>query len=468
MMTSINPKNTNISNVYQSDANNVQNNINNIFQRNNYGIEQNMNKIPQSNMYNNLSNRQNQELGGENIMNNMNINNYNLNIKNNTNLPNKNMNFNAQNNSINLKMGLQNKKNYSTPILNEIPNIPNQEREKDDYNKSMDLYERNIPNKNMMNLGQNQIQGNNEFYKAEIERLKQEINDLRNKNEYLNSQLKEEQIKNEQLFSIQKAKDDNENSILSQICHCLHISSFDEILPKLNEVIDYLNNNVNTNVQKNKNNEGNNKIRDELISKLQNLYLSLTGSNEKKEEITIKILWRWIKHLINTVKQLALEKEQNIENYQMMQEFDEYKEYCEYCEELISRLNLQNLDELKSFMDNLLKQINNENQPEMRRMPNKQNMAEQQYQGQEQNYQPEEENEEVEIEGEEGIDEEGADNEGDGEGDNENMEQNQQQYENENENEYEENNEMMEEKMQMNEQNYQNDDNYNFNKYEGN
>lgn len=466
MMTSINPKNTNIANIYQSESNNVQSNINNIFQRNNYCLDKNMNPIPQNNIFNNISSRQNQELGGENVMQNINMNNYNLNMKNSPNLPNNNLNlnYNNQNNSINLNIGLQNKKNYSTPILNEIPNISNQERQKVDYNKSMDLYERNIPNKNMINLGQNQttMQGNNEYYKDEIERLKKEIDNLRNNNEYLTNQLKEEQRKNEQLFNIQKAKDENENSILTEITHCLQISSYDEILPKLNEVINYLNDNVDHNSKKNKKIEGNNKIRDELISKLQNLYLSLTGSSEKKEEVTIIILWRWIKHLINTVKQLALEKEQNIETYQKLQEIDEYKEYCE---ELISEFNLQNLDELKLFMDNLLKQVNNENQPEMRNAPNMANNAGQQYQGQDQNYPPEEDNEEVEVEGEEANDEEG-DNEGDGDGevDNENMEQNQQQYENENE--YEENNEMMEEQM-MNDQNMPND-NYDFNKYQGN
>ena len=75
MMTSINPKNANVNNMYQPDANNAQGNINNIFQRNNYGLEKNMNQLPPNNMFNNISNRQNQDLGGENIMNNMNINN---------------------------------------------------------------------------------------------------------------------------------------------------------------------------------------------------------------------------------------------------------------------------------------------------------------------------------------------------------------------------------------------------------
>jgi len=213
-----------------------------------------------------------------------------------------------------------------------------------------------------------------------------------------------------------------------------------------------LNNNVNTNSTKNKNQDGNNKIRDELISKLQNLYLSLTGSDEKKEEVTIKILWRWIKHLINTVKQLALEKEKNIEINQNNQDIDECKEFCE---DLISELNLQNLDELKMLIGNLLNQNNNipNNPPRMRNVEMAQNIARPQFQpkGQAQIYQQEEENEEMEGEGEgegeEGIDE-GDENEVENE--NDNMDPNQQQYENE-----------YEEQIQMNEQNNQNEENYN-------
>ena len=441
MMTSINPKNVNLNNMRQNEADSAPNQINNLFQRNNYGIEKGglLNKEA---VNNNL-----------NYNRNLNINQGNLfkNINSNSEMIGNNLNYNNQNNSINLNLGLQNKKNYSTPILNEAPNTNISNQEKQDYNKPMDLYERNIQsNKNFLNVNQPmpQNQENNELYLSEIDRLKKEINDLKKNNEFLQVQLNDEQRKNEQLFSIQKAKDENENSILAEIAHCLQVASFDEILPKLNEIINYLNNNVNSNVGKNKNEDQNNKIKDELISKLQNLYLSLTGSDEKKEEVTIKILWRWIKHLINTVKQLALEKEKNIEIYQNIQEIDEYKEFCE---DLISELNLQNLDELKAFLGNLLNQNNNNNyQPAQRQI----NMDRQQYQVpvQAQNYPQEEENEEVE--GEEGI-EEGDENEGENE--NENMDPNQQQYvnENENENEYEENNEMMEQ------QNNENDENYN-------
>ena len=93
----------------------------------------------------------------------------------------------------------------------------------------MDIYGRN--NKNILNVNQMQNQQNNELYLREIDRLTKEIDDLIKTNEILGSQLKEEQRKNEQLFSIQKDKNENENSILAEISHCLQVSSFEEILP---------------------------------------------------------------------------------------------------------------------------------------------------------------------------------------------------------------------------------------------
>ena len=421
MMTSINPKNVNINNIQSNERNIIPSTGNSLFQRNNFGIEKegindeignNIKFKTNSNInynlnYNNdnqlklnsLRNAKSPEIKNDNMIKNINNDymqaNTNINISNNLN----NLNYNNQNNSINLNLGLQAKKNYSTPILNEAGQVTNQEI---NYNKPFNLLDRNQDNKNTFNLAQpqnltqNKNAGNDNYYLAEMEKLKKEINNLKKNNEYLNNQLKEEQRKNEQLFSIQKAKDENENSILSEISVCLQVSSFDEILPKLNEIINYLNNNVNNNTVNNNKQDKDNKIRDELISKLQNLYLSLTGSNEKKEEITIKILWRWIKHLINTVKQLALEKEKNIEFYQNNQEIEDYKDYCE---ELISEFNLQSLDELKMFIDNLLKQSNinimkgNENQQELRNIPmgRQGQMIQQQFPPQ--NYQQEEDNE---------------------------------------------------------------------------
>ena len=503
MIRSISPKNANHINYHSNEGDIIPSTGNNLFQRNDYnkgkeGINEeigngikfksninfNTNDIkynsPQLNSYKNISNL---EIYSENKYKNMNDDYRKINTNNNisSNLNNLNFNHNNQKNSINLNLGIQAKKNYSTPILNETSPRMKQD---ENYNKSLDMFERMQFNKNM----QNKNFGNDEYYLSQIEELKKEINNLKNNNEYLNIQLKEEQKKNEQLLSIQKAKDEEENSILSEICHSLQVSSFDEILPKLNEIINYLNNNVKIN--KNNNKDNNNKIRDELISKMQNLYLSLTGSNEKKEEITIQILWRWIKHLINTVKQLALEKEKNLEMFQNMQEIDEYKEYCE---ELISDFNLQSLDELKMFINNLLKQNNiikenenQDNQQEIRNIPmvNQSKNIEQQQQYQMQNYQKEEENddggeeqiveeeEEGELEGEgegEGI----GEGEGEGEEEGEQIENidpndpNQQQYENENE--YDENNEndIIQQQMELNNQNNPNEGNYNY-KYDEN
>ena len=493
MMTSINPKNANLNNMHQKEGDIIPNTVNSLFQRNNYGLEKegyndgvmgnnikyttnsninfNLNdknyKPPQMNSYKGLNNKQ---INSDDSL--KNTNDFNKVYDNNNNI--QNLNYNNQNNSINLNLDLKAKKNYSTPILNEAATGVNQ----DMYQyKSTDIYERNQPNKNLQNINQQQISnqnknmGNTEYYLAEIDKLKKEINNLKSNNDYLNNQLKEEQRKNEQLASIKKDRDENETSILSEIAHCLQVSSFDEILPKLNEIINYLNNNVSNITNKNINQDNNNKIKDELISKMQNLYLSLTGSNEKKEEVTIKILWRWIKHLINTVKQLALEKEKNLELYQNMQEIDDCKEYCE---ELISEFNLQSLDELKMFIENLLKQNNininqgNENQQqELRNIPMRQMpMGQQQFQMQN-NYQDDENDEgeaEGEAEGEVEGEAEGEEEADENENENENMEPNQQQYENENE--YEENNEMMQQQMELNKQ-IPNEGNYNF-KYDGN
>ena len=72
--------------------------------------------------------------------------------------------------------------------------------EKPNYNKSMDLYQGNMKQPMPTNLE------NNDMYLSEIDRLKKEINDLKKNNEYLSTQLKEEQRKNCFLSKKQKKK----------------------------------------------------------------------------------------------------------------------------------------------------------------------------------------------------------------------------------------------------------------------
>ena len=74
-------------------------------------------------------------------------------------------------------------------------------------------------------------------YELEIIKLKQEIESLVKNNEILSNQLKEEEKRNEELNIIKNEKEENDNSILSDISHCLQVNSFEEILPKLNEKI---------------------------------------------------------------------------------------------------------------------------------------------------------------------------------------------------------------------------------------
>jgi hypothetical protein len=205
MMTSINPKNSNLGNIHSNEGEIITKPTNNLFQRNNYkegyndGIMENNIKFkansninfnmndknynqPQLNSFKGLNNKQK---NSEDIFKNgddyskMNANN---NIQ--------NLNYNNQNNSINLNLGLQAKKNYSTPILNEASPEMNQDM---NYNKSFDIQERNQPIKNIVNLNppqnlnKNRNEGNDEYYLAEIEKLKKEINILKSNNDYLNN-----------------------------------------------------------------------------------------------------------------------------------------------------------------------------------------------------------------------------------------------------------------------------------------
>ena len=305
MMTSINPKNVNANNIQSNEVNIVPPTANSLFQRNNFGNEKqgindgignNIKFKINSNNYNvnygndnqtqlkklqNMQNFKNSETNNENLMKKMNfdyINNNNI-SNNPNNLNNLNLNYNNQNNSINLNLGLPTKKNYATPILKETGPQINQDL---NNNISPITKDKKQEDKKALNMVQPKKEENNDYYLAEMEKLRKEINNLKKNNEYIKNQLQEEQRKNEQLISKQKAKDENENSILSEISVCLQVSSYDEILPKLNEIINYLNNNVNSN-KNNNNNKLNkdNKIRDELITKIKRMYLSLTGRKEK-------------------------------------------------------------------------------------------------------------------------------------------------------------------------------------------
>ena len=194
-------------------------------------------------------------------------------------------------------------------------------------------------------------------YQKEIENLKQQIETLQSNTDVLKSKLQSEKIRYTQLIQMNEEKNNDNEMILNKIAEILQVNSIQQIFPRINEILFKLNSKEgNFNNQINDKNE--NKIRDELIQKLKGLYITLTNS-PPNENIEIKNLWRWIKSLIHTVKQLALEKEM-MNNQNMRINNDEYKNFCIT---LIQENYLQNLDELKAFINELLlrKNIMNEN-----------------------------------------------------------------------------------------------------------
>ena len=193
----------------------------------------------------------------------------------------------------------------------------------------------------ILDLNKNEYDEPKIQYEDEINRLKQEIANLENDNDFLSNQLIEEEKKNEELLVIKNEKEENDNSILSEISHCLQVNSFDEILPKLTEMINYLTK---------YNNDKASKIKEDTISKLKSLYIITNDSKEKKENISIQDLWRWIKQLIEEVNELSIEKEKCEEIYNRNNN-DIYKIFCE---KLIREFGLNSFDELKFFINDLM------------------------------------------------------------------------------------------------------------------
>ena len=218
-----------------------------------------------------------------------------------------------------------------------------------DSNENINNINGKINNKSYANINSKE----DEMLNYEIEKLKQEIVSMQANNNLLLNKLKEEKSRNSSLIAFNKNEnfpsDEELQNILTDMANYLQVNSFDDIVPKLKEMIQYLN--VNIYEKNDKNN-----IRNEFISKLKELYMSLNGKKDKNETISIKVLWRWIKHLINTYKSLLIEKEKKDEIFKNMEKKENY--YKECCEELMNKYNMKNLEELNKFIEELIKKNN--------------------------------------------------------------------------------------------------------------
>jgi len=276
------------------------------------------------------------------------------------NLLNEDGNYNKYNSFSNM---LKVKKMISSPVLDS--NIKKNIKEKHynqisknfiDMNKDSDSYENmnndikgKINNKNYTNI----VNKEDEMLNYEIEKLKKEIVAMQANNNILLNKLNEEKNKNSSLIAFNKNEnfpsDEELQNILTDMASYLQVNSFEDIVPKLKEMIQYLN--VNLYEKNDKNN-----IRNEFISKLKELYLTLNDKKDKNDTITIKVLWRWIKHLINSYKSLLIEKEKKDEILKNMEKKESY--YKECCEELMNKYNMKNLEQLNKFIEELIKKNN--------------------------------------------------------------------------------------------------------------
>lgn len=255
-------------------------------------------------------------------------------------------NYNKYNSFSNM---LKVKKMISSPVLDSNVKKNIKEKHFNPDSTNINIIDMNNDSKSYVNINSKE----DEMLNYEIEQLKKEIVAMQANNNILLNKLKEEKNRNSSLIAYNKNEnfpsDEELQNILTDMANYLQVTSFDDIVPKLKEMIQYLNENI---YEKNDKNN----LRNEFISKLKELYLSLNGKKDKNETISIKVLWRWIKHLINTYKSLLIEKEKKDEILKNMEKKENY--YKECCEELMNKYNMKNLEQLNKFIEELIKKNN--------------------------------------------------------------------------------------------------------------
>ena len=175
-------------------------------------------------------------------------------------------------------------------------------------------------------------------YQKEISKLKYKMQSLENESEKIKQHLDEQIRKKETIILKQQEQEENEQKIINEIISILEISSPNEIIPRVQLMLDQIN-------------KPESNLSYELINKIKDLYIRLSETTEKKEEIDVQIIWRWVKHLITTLNSLNQEQQKNIQILNELKRNDKYKNYFE---QIIKEYNLKNVDELKSFISELL------------------------------------------------------------------------------------------------------------------
>ena len=199
------------------------------------------------------------------------------------------------------------------------------------------LYNTNEVNKN----DEDNIDNEDIILNYKINKIQQEIDNIKEKNELLLNNLIKEKDRN---ISLKSCETDIEQ-ILLEISKYLEVNNYDEIPNKLLEMINYLaDNNIKEINSKN-----------EFIINLRELYKKY-NIEEKNEKISIKILWTWIKYLINNNKKIKNEIDENTILLQNIEKKNIF--YKNNCEEIMNIYELKNISQLDEFIKRLINKSN--------------------------------------------------------------------------------------------------------------
>ena len=190
-----------------------------------------------------------------------------------------------------------------------------------------------------LNTNINNISYKNIEYELEIQRLKKQYNSLKFRNKFLLTKL-DDLIKSNTLL-----EEDINTNILDKygINELINDYSFSNnnlnSFEKINEIYmicEDLN------------------LKNELINGLKTLYILKNNEFQigKNEELNIKIIWRWIKNLIENIKNTNEE----VNNLKIgLEHLKEEKQiFKDFCLDLMEKFNIEDIEELKNQINSLI------------------------------------------------------------------------------------------------------------------
>lgn len=166
-------------------------------------------------------------------------------------------------------------------------------------------------------------------YQDEIIKLKTRNISLRQENEMLNDML-----------YTKSSQEESRYMLLNELLSLLNITSIDAIIPTLTALIT-----ANTN----------DKLRDEFISKVNDIHNELTGNESNGN---IKQLWEWLRKLIQTLKTEMRKSNNTNNNNTPTYTYTYTKPYEDCCNKLINEYNIKDINEFQCIIYELLSKHN--------------------------------------------------------------------------------------------------------------